>query len=127
MLFYPIPQSLGCASYVARIILARKFINDGTLPFKLRFIYNRLLTLAVYVVHTEGGGKSSTLPRQRMNTISGGNDPNRASTINIPRKSPSPLARGNANRMSWSGSRAHALQVSLLLLQYSKDMKTGVI
>ena len=30
MLFYPIPQPLGCASYVARITLARKFINDGT-------------------------------------------------------------------------------------------------
>ena len=30
MLFYPIPQSLGCASYVARITLARKFINNGT-------------------------------------------------------------------------------------------------
>ena len=30
MLFYPIPQSLGCAAYVARITLARKFINDGT-------------------------------------------------------------------------------------------------
>ena len=29
MLFYPIPQSLGCAPYVARITLARKFINDG--------------------------------------------------------------------------------------------------
>ena len=29
-LFYPIPQSLGCAFYVARITLARKFINDGT-------------------------------------------------------------------------------------------------
>ena len=28
MLFYPIPQSLGCAPYVARITLARKFIND---------------------------------------------------------------------------------------------------
>ena len=35
MLFYPIPQSLGCAPYVARITLARKFINDGTkLPLK---------------------------------------------------------------------------------------------
>ena len=30
MLFYPIPKSLGCAAYVARITLARKFINDGT-------------------------------------------------------------------------------------------------
>ena len=30
MLFYPIPQSLGSASYVARITLARKFINNGT-------------------------------------------------------------------------------------------------
>ena len=30
MLFYPIPQSLGCAAYVARITLARNFINDGT-------------------------------------------------------------------------------------------------
>ena len=30
MLFYPIPQSLGCASYVARITLEHKFINDGT-------------------------------------------------------------------------------------------------
>ena len=30
MLFYPILQSLGCASYVARIALARKFINNGT-------------------------------------------------------------------------------------------------
>ena len=30
MLFDPIPQSLGCASYVARITLARKFINDGS-------------------------------------------------------------------------------------------------
>ena len=30
MLFYPIPQSLGCASYVASITLARKFINNGT-------------------------------------------------------------------------------------------------
>ena len=30
MLFYHIPQSLGCASYVARITPARKFINDGT-------------------------------------------------------------------------------------------------
>ena len=30
MLFYPIPQSFGCASYVARIKLARKFINNGT-------------------------------------------------------------------------------------------------
>ena len=30
MLFYPIPQSLGCASYVTRITLARKFINEGT-------------------------------------------------------------------------------------------------
>ena len=29
MLFYPILQSLGCASYVARIALARKFINNG--------------------------------------------------------------------------------------------------
>ena len=33
MLFYPIPQSLGCAPYVARITLARKFINDGTFFF----------------------------------------------------------------------------------------------
>ena len=33
MLFYPIPQSLGCAPYVARITLARKFINDGTFLF----------------------------------------------------------------------------------------------
>ena len=31
VLFYPIPKSLGCASYVARITLARKFINKGTL------------------------------------------------------------------------------------------------
>ena len=31
MLSFPIPQSLGCASYVARITLARKFINNGTL------------------------------------------------------------------------------------------------
>ena len=31
MLFYPIPQSLGCASHVARITLARKFINYRTL------------------------------------------------------------------------------------------------
>ena len=31
MLFYPIPRSLGFASYVARITLARKFINNGTL------------------------------------------------------------------------------------------------
>ena len=31
MLFYPIPQSLGCASYVARITVARKFIYNGTL------------------------------------------------------------------------------------------------
>ena len=30
MLFYPIPQSLGCDSYIARFTLARKFINDGT-------------------------------------------------------------------------------------------------
>ena len=30
MLFYPIPQALGCAAYVARITLARKFINDRT-------------------------------------------------------------------------------------------------
>ena len=30
MLFYPIPQSLGYASYVARITMAHKFINDGT-------------------------------------------------------------------------------------------------
>ena len=30
MLFYPIPKFLGCVSYVARITLARKFINDGT-------------------------------------------------------------------------------------------------
>ena len=30
MLFYPISQSLGCASYVTRITLARKFINNGT-------------------------------------------------------------------------------------------------
>ena len=30
MLFYPIPKSLGCAANVARITLARKFINDGT-------------------------------------------------------------------------------------------------
>ena len=30
MLFYPIPLSLRCAFYVARITLARKFINDGT-------------------------------------------------------------------------------------------------
>ena len=30
MLFDPIPQSIGCAAYVARITLARKFINDGT-------------------------------------------------------------------------------------------------
>ena len=33
MLFYPIPQSLGCAPYVARITLARKFINDGIFFF----------------------------------------------------------------------------------------------
>ena len=31
MLIYPIPQSLGCASYVAKITLARKFINNETL------------------------------------------------------------------------------------------------
>ena len=31
MLFYPIPQSLVCASYVARLTLARKFINNGTI------------------------------------------------------------------------------------------------
>ena len=30
MLSYPIPKSLGCASYVARIISAPKFINYGT-------------------------------------------------------------------------------------------------
>ena len=30
MLYYPIPQSLGCAFYVAGITLARKFINDRT-------------------------------------------------------------------------------------------------
>ena len=30
MLLYPIPQSLGCAAYVARITLAREFINDRT-------------------------------------------------------------------------------------------------
>ena len=30
MLFYPIPQSLGCASYIARITLTRKFINNRT-------------------------------------------------------------------------------------------------
>ena len=30
MLFYLIPESLGCSSYVARITLARKFINNGT-------------------------------------------------------------------------------------------------
>ena len=30
MLFYPIPKSLGCASYVARITLAHKFISDRT-------------------------------------------------------------------------------------------------
>ena len=30
MLFYPIPQSLGCAAYVARITVTRKFLNDGT-------------------------------------------------------------------------------------------------
>ena len=29
MLLYPIPQSLVCASYVARITLAPKFINNG--------------------------------------------------------------------------------------------------
>ena len=29
MLFYPIPQSLGYASYVARITQAREFINNG--------------------------------------------------------------------------------------------------
>ena len=29
--FYPLPKSLGCASYVAKIILARKFINNRTL------------------------------------------------------------------------------------------------
>ena len=33
MLFYPIPQSLGRAPYVARITLARKFINDRTFLF----------------------------------------------------------------------------------------------
>ena len=31
MLFYSILQSLGSASYVARITLARKFIHNGTL------------------------------------------------------------------------------------------------
>ena len=31
MLFYPIPQSFGCASYVAKITLAQKFINNRTL------------------------------------------------------------------------------------------------
>ena len=49
MLFYPIPQSLGCAPYVARITLARKFINDGTFLFgrdaKLPLKENSLLDL----------------------------------------------------------------------------------
>ena len=31
VLFYHPAQSLGCASYVARITLARKFKNKGTL------------------------------------------------------------------------------------------------
>ena len=30
MLFYPVPQSLGCASFVARITLARKFVKNET-------------------------------------------------------------------------------------------------
>ena len=30
MLFCPIPQSLGCASYEAKITVALKFINNGT-------------------------------------------------------------------------------------------------
>ena len=30
-LFFPIPKSLGCTSYVARTTLARKFINNRTL------------------------------------------------------------------------------------------------
>ena len=30
MLFYPIPQSLFCGSYLARITLALTFINNGT-------------------------------------------------------------------------------------------------
>ena len=30
MLFYPILQSLGCASYVARITLARKYNNPSS-------------------------------------------------------------------------------------------------
>ncbi|XP_065061772.1 focal adhesion kinase 1-like isoform X1 [Rhopilema esculentum] len=76
---------------------------------------------------TEGGGKSSTLPRQRMNTISGGNDPNRASTLNIPRKSPSPLARGSANRMSWSGSRAHALQEEHARKQWEEERRRHLL
>ena len=42
MLFYPIPQSLGCAAYVARITLARKFINDETfLVGRHAFLLNR--------------------------------------------------------------------------------------
>ena len=31
MLLYPIPQSLGCAYYIAKITPGRKLINNGTL------------------------------------------------------------------------------------------------
>ena len=41
MLFYHIPQSLGCAAYVARITLAHKFINDGSfLPGRHAILLN---------------------------------------------------------------------------------------
>ena len=39
MLFNPIAQTLGCASYVARITLARKFINNRVVNCVLKVLH----------------------------------------------------------------------------------------
>ena len=61
----------------------------------------------------EDDGRSITLPRLRVSTLSSGTSANRASTLNpATKRSPkNPFSRRSADRMSWSGSRAHSLQV----------------
>ena len=73
-----------------------------------------LFSILCYVLPTEGGGGASTLPRLRVSTISSTNLPNRASTMNpqaFKKPAGSNFSRRSADRMSWSGSRAHSLQV----------------
>jgi len=58
---------------------------------------------------SESGNGSVTLPRLRVSTMPSANLPNRASTLNPQSLRSSNLAPRSADRMSWSGSRAHSL------------------